>query len=212
MSLIRLAMIDSGIGRDQPIALRRFHSLVESQDPYDRVGHGTAILRTIGWHVGLERLELDLVKLFDRRLTAGSRQLVQAMEWLAQAPPAWVICSVGLTDPDPALHTSIRRLHAAGTRIVASSARFGSSVYPAAWREVFAVTGDARRLPNAPGLGTDGRWLACAWAAQPDGLQPWQVGPPQQQHAGRQILGGASFAAAHALGRWLATQPPPDEG
>src|SRR5690554_6462042 len=55
--------------------------------------------------------------------------------------------------------------------------------------------------------GRDGRWYACVWAARETRMdghawQPWMPGPPAPDTP--PALGGASFAAAHALGYWLA--------
>ncbi|MBF8223667.1 S8/S53 family peptidase [Halomonas sp. 328] len=201
-----LGLIDSGVPAGTPLA--RFHSPVGA-DPEDRLGHGRAILATLS-HYLPPRRQIALYKLFEARLTADAEALATAFEWQAEAPPAWLLCSLGLPRADARLRAAVARLKAAGTRIVASSPRFGAPVYPAAWPGVMAVTGDAGLAPGPPRRGRDGRWYACVWAAQEapeDGgeaspWQPWQMGPPP---AGMPPpLGGASFAAAHALGYWLA--------
>lgn len=202
-----LGLIDSGVPPGTSPA--RFHSPVGA-DPEDRLGHGRASLATLGHYLHPERLQLSLYKLFEDRLTADAAALAAAFEWQAEAPPAWLLCSLGLPRADARLRAAVARLQQAGTRIVASSPRFGAPVYPAAWPGVMAVTGDAGLDPGPPRLGRDGRWYACVWAAregQEEGgeecsWQPWQMGPPPVGTP--PPLGGASFAAAHALGYWLA--------
>ncbi|WP_355662315.1 hypothetical protein [Halomonas salifodinae] len=199
-----LGLIDSGVPAGTPLA--RFHSPVGA-DPEDRLGHGRAILATLGQYYLPPRREIAFYKLFEARLTADAAALAAAFEWQAEVPPAWLLCSLGLPRADARLRAAVARLQAAGTRIVASSPRFGAPVYPAAWPEVMAVTGDAGLAPGSPRRGRDGRWYACVWAAQEapeegSAWQPWQMGPPPLGTP--PPLGGASFAAAHALGYWLA--------
>ncbi|GKW50193.1 S8/S53 family peptidase [Halomonas sp. NCCP-2165] len=207
-----LGLIDSGVppGADPRPRLARFHSPVGA-DPEDRLGHGRAILATLGHYVAPPRREIALYKLFEDRLTADAAALAAAFAWHAEAPPAWLLCSLGLPRDDARLRAAVARLRHAGTRIVASSPRFGAPVYPAAWPGVMAVSGDANLGPGPPRRGRDGRWYACVWAAregaEEGAWQPWQVGPPP---AGMPPpLGGASFAAAHALGYWLAASMAP---
>ena len=199
-----LGVIDSGA--PPGMALARFAS-PGGNDAEDRLGHGRAILATLGHYLPLSRLEIALYKLFDERLTAGAAALATAFEWQAESPPAWLLCSLGLPRADARLKAAVARLQAAGTRIVAASPRFGAPVYPAAWPGVMAVSGAAGLMPGPPLLGRDGRWYACVWAARETRMdghawQPWMPGPPGPEIP--PALGGASFAAAHALGYWLA--------
>lgn len=207
---VSLGLIDSGV--PPGMALARFHSPVGG-DAEDRLGHGRAILATLGHYLDPSRRGLAFYKLFEDRLTADATALAAAFEWQAEAPPAWLLCSLGLPRADARLRAAVEWLQAAGTQIVAASPRFGAPVYPAAWPGVMAVTGDAGLVPGPPRRGRDGRWYACVWAAQEvqeegGAWQPWQMGPAP---AGTPSpLGGASFAAAHALGYWLA-EPAGDE-
>lgn len=199
-----LGVIDSGA--PPGMALARFGS-PGGTDAEDRLGHGRAILATLGHYLPLSRLEIALYKLFEERLTANAAALAAAFEWQAESPPAWLLCSLGLPRADARLEAAVARLQAAGTRIVAASPRFGAPVYPAAWPRVVAVSGAAGLLPGPPRQGHDGRWYACVWAAREtrtdgDAWQPWTPGPPAPGTL--PTLGGASFAAAHALGYWLA--------
>ncbi|GEK47511.1 hypothetical protein HPA02_17940 [Bisbaumannia pacifica] len=203
-----LGLIDSGVppGVAPRPRLARFHSPVGA-DPEDRLGHGRAILATLRHYLPLPPREIALYKLFEDRLTADAAALAAAFEWHAEAPPAWLLCSLGLPRADARLGAAVARLRQAGTRIVASSPRFGAPVYPAAWPGVIAVSGAAGLLPGPPRKSRDGRWYACVWATRggPEeggAWQPWQMGPPPPGTP--PPLGGASFAAAHALGYWLA--------
>ncbi len=211
---LSLGVIDSGIGPCDapPRWLVRCHAPGGTED---RLGHGRAILATLGHHVPLQRLEIAYYKLFEERLTCDAERLATALEWQAESPPAWLLCSLGLPRPDPRLRAAVVHLQAAGTRIVAASPRFGAPVYPAAWPGVEAVSGAAGLLPGPPRQGRDGRWYACVWAArekQEEGSawQPWMPGPPLEGVP--PPLGGASFAAAHALGYWLAESATAPEG
>lgn len=199
-----LGVIDSGV--PPGTALARFHS-PNGADPGDRLGHGRAVLATLGHYLPLTRLEIALYKLFEERLTANADALAAAFEWQAEVPPAWVLCSLGLPRADARLQTAVERLQAAGTRIVAASPRFGAPVYPAAWPGVIAVSGAAGLMPGPPQRDRGGRWYACVWAGRelPEegrAWQSWQVGPPPVGTP--PSLGGSSFAVAHALGYWLA--------
>lgn len=198
-----LGMIDSGVPLG--MTLSRWYS-PSSNDIEDRLGHGRAILATLGRYLPISRLDVAFYKLFERRLTADASDLAAAMEWHIKEPPTWLLCSLGLPRPEARLKAAVERLQVAGTRIIAASPRFGAPVYPAAWPGVIAVSGEAGLTPGPPQLGDDGRWYACVWAAREswtagDVLQPWQVGPPTPWAP--PPLGGASFAAAHALGYWL---------
>lgn len=199
-----LGVIDSGV--PPGVCLARFHS-PSGTEAEDRLGHGRAIFATLGHYLALSRQDIALYKLFERRLTADAASLAAAFEWHLEEPPAWLLCSLGLARPEARLQTAVARLQAAGTRIVAASPRFGKAVYPAAWPGLIAVSGLAGLPPGKPQKGGDGRWYACVWAAREPRrasgvLQPWQVGPPTLRAPSP--LGGASFAAAHALGYWLA--------
>ncbi|WP_271911763.1 S8/S53 family peptidase [Vreelandella alkaliphila] len=199
-----LGVIDSGVPPGLP--LTRFHSL-SGADPEDHLGHGRAILATLGHYLPLTRLEIAFYKLFEERLTANAAALTAAFEWQAEVPPVWLLCSLGLPRADTRLQEAVERLQAAGTRIVAASPRFGAPVYPAAWPGVIAVSGAAGLMPGSPRRDWNGHWYACVWAGRDlpeEGRvwQPWQVGPPPVETP--PALGGASFAAAHALGYWLA--------
>ncbi|MCE8017199.1 hypothetical protein HOP62_14055 [Halomonas sp. MCCC 1A17488] len=203
---LSLGLIDSGSGPDAAATgwLARCHAPGGCED---RLGHGRAILATLGHYLPLQRLEIALYKLFEERLTCDADSLATALEWQAERPPAWLLCSLGLPRADARLRAAVERLQAAGTRIVAASPRFGAPAYPAAWPGVVAVSGAAGLPPGPPRQGPDGRWYACVWAAEetrPEGTawQPWMPGPPPLGTP--PPLGGASFAAAHALGYWLA--------
>ncbi len=179
---LSVGLIDSGLGpcAAPPSWLARCHAPAGLED---RLGHGRAILATLGHHVPLPRLEVAFYKLFEARLTCDAERLATALEWQAAAPPAWLLCSLGLPRPDPRLRAAVERLQAAGTRIVAASPRFGAPVYPAAWPGVEAVSGAAGLEPGPPRQGPDGRWYACVWAAEetrPEGAawQAWMPGPP----------------------------------
>lgn len=195
-----LGIIDSGVPPGMPLA--RFHS-PSGADPGDHLGHGRAILATLGHYLPLTRLEIAFYKLFEERLTANAAALTAAFEWQAEAPPVWLLCSLGLPRADTRLQEAVKKLQAAGTRIVAASPRFGAPVYPAAWPGVIAVSGAAGLMPGSPRRDQNGHWYACVWAARKgNAWQPWQVGPPPMETP--PALGGASFAVAHALGYWLA--------
>ncbi|UYG03845.1 hypothetical protein OCT51_00375 [Halomonas sp. LR3S48] len=194
-----LGVIDSGVPTGT--ALARFHSL-RGGGPEDGLGHGRTIFATLGHYLPLPRLEIALYKLFEERLTADASALAAAFEWQAEAPPAWLLCSLGLPRADERLQAAVERLQTAGTRIVAASPRFGAPVYPAAWPGVLAISGAAGLPPGPPRPGPDERWYACVWGARETAWQPWMMGPSPPGTP--PPLGGASFAAAHALGYWLA--------
>jgi len=207
----RVVLVDSGVPASLIDSLAGFTSVCDSDDALDRLGHGSALLATLAWHRDLATIDLGLVKLFDGRLATTTARLGLALETLLDAPPDWVLVSAGVARRDRRLGEVVAELRKAGTQLVASSARHGEPVYPAACEGVRAVTGDARRAPGELARASDGRYLACAWAARgagsASGARPWQawdVGPPLRDQLATSWLGGASFAAAHALGIWLA--------
>ncbi|MFY2823820.1 subtilisin-like serine protease QhpE [Ruegeria sp. MALMAid1280] len=127
--------------------------------------------------------QIDNYVVFPGTLSTSVSSICNALDLVAQSDAMIVHCSFGLARDVPRLERSIRSITAAGKTIVASAPARGGPVYPAFYRDVIAVQGDARcgpqewsrlNLPHAD------------FGACPSGADPH--------------IGGASIAAAHFSG------------
>ena len=127
---------------------------------------------------------------------AGSAsQVAAALDWLVDQQVAIVNMSFGLRNDRSVLALAITRAADAGTLLLASSPAAGPAVFPAAYPEVLAVTGDARCSVD---VYADYAGSNLDFGAAAGGLQ----------HQAHQAGGGASYACAHvsaALARLLDT-------
>lgn len=77
---MKIAVIDSGVHPGHPhIGEIAGMVAIDSDDPIDRLGHGTAVAAAI--REKAPDAELYSVKVFDRRLTANIDVIIRALEW-----------------------------------------------------------------------------------------------------------------------------------
>ena len=200
---VRVAIIDSGVHAAHPHVggvhggagiddRGRLHA-----DFVDRLGHGTAVAAVI--REKAPAAEIYAIKVFDRELAATGRALVAACAHALDAGAHIVNLSLGTQncDHEGALLDVVRRLSAAGVKVVAAGEQAGARWLPGALPGVWAVTLDWT-VPRDE----------CRLAFAPDGSlrlrasgfpRPIPGVPPERN------LKGLSFAVANATG-WVAAR------
>jgi hypothetical protein len=186
MSGILVGVVDSGVaaGFAGLVAARRFDADGGAQAVDDRIGHGTGIARLLREHGDGPRLLVAQV--FAQTQRCSPAQIAAALEWLVDSGAALVNLSVGLRQAAACLRRACKRAEAAGVILVASAPARGAPVYPAAYAQCIAVSGDARCADD------EISWLGSANADF--GAYPFLL-------PGDSASGGASYAAARVSGR-----------
>lgn len=186
MSGILVGVVDSGVAAGFPglVAARRFDAGGGAQAVDDRIGHGTAVAGLLREHGDAPRLLVAQV--FAQAQRCSATQVAAALEWLSDSGAAVVNLSVGLREASARLRCACERAEAAGVILVASAPARGAPVYPAAYAQCIAVSGDARCADE------EISWLGSANADF--GAHPFLVPGDRQS-------GGASYAAARVSGR-----------
>lgn len=178
---IRVAIVDSGI--NFPTHARRNFSVVAADA--NALGHGSAIARRV-------LAAAPDAELLDARIFAASdrcdpARVVAAIDWAVELGAQVINLSFGQRAPNAALRAACTRAAVAGVLLVASAPARGRPVFPAAYANCIAVSGDARCAAaelswlGAPGID----FGACP---RIDDMRP-------------ELGGGASFAAARVSGR-----------
>jgi hypothetical protein len=186
MSGILVGVVDSGVAAGFPglVASRRFDADGDAQAVDDRIGHGTAIARLLREHG--DGPGMLVAQVFTHTQRCSPAQIAAALEWLVDSGAALVNLSVGLRQAAACLRLACERAEAAGVILVASAPAHGAPVYPAAYAQCIAVSGDARCGDQ------EISWLGSASADF--GAHPFLV--PGASHSG-----GASYAAARVSAR-----------
>ena len=164
MNSLRVGIVDTGI--DTPLS------------------HGSEIAALLrAGHSGLELLAADV---FPERGRCSPAQIAAALDRLVDAGARLVNMSLGTRRAEAQLRAACERAAAAGVLLVASAPARGAPVYPAAYAQCIAVSGDAR-------CGEDEiSWLDGGNADF--GAHPFFI-------PGDASRGGASYAAARVAGR-----------
>ncbi len=190
-STLLVGIVDSGgaLGLPGVVAARSFAAgddggirCTESGD--DRLGHGSQIARLIkelGGDIGLLSAQV-----FAGTRTSSPAQVAAAINWLVDDGAALINISLGVRRADAGLRLACERAAAAGVILVASAPARGAPVFPAAYPQCIAVSGDARCAE------TEISWLGGANADF--GAHPCAV-------PGDASASGASFAAARLSAR-----------
>ena len=186
MSGILAGVVDSGICAGFPglVAARRFDAEARAQAVDDRSGHGTAIARLLREHG--DAPDMLVAQVFAHAMRCSPAQIAAAVEWLVDSGAVLINLSVGLRRAAGCLRIACERAAAAGVTLVASTPARGAPVYPAAYAQCIAVSGDARCADD------EISWLDSANADF--GAHPFLV-PDDKRN------GGASYAAARVSGR-----------
>ena len=184
----RVGIIDSGVGESlfsYVSASRRFSEL-PGDDPAqaDGIGHGDRLARLILQQC--PEAQLLVAQVFHEDYRSPVSRIVDALDWLMDMDAQLINMSFGLSSPSVRLAEACKRAARRGILLVASSPSCGGVVYPAAFAECLAVTGDARCDANE-----------LAWLGAPHA----ELGACPMIRAGQaEQGGGSSFACARVSG------------
>jgi len=191
--VVRVGLLDSGIIAEtgiQVVATRCFHldenqTVTCSAATTDVSGHGSILAQII---TGLApSVEILSAQVFDGARPSSPAVVAAGLKWLVEEGAEIVNMSFGLVTDRNVLRSACKLASPTGVVLLAAAAARGHMVFPAAYPNVIAVTGDARCAVGE---------LSClqnGWAdigACPGGLDH------KPHHRG----GGASFAVAHVTG------------
>ncbi|MCM2253180.1 MAG: S8 family serine peptidase, partial [Ramlibacter sp.] len=157
----------------------------------DALGHGTAVAQILLSQAPFA--QLASAQVFTDQRHADAACLAAAIHWCIEQQVRVINLSWGLALDHGALRAACRAAAACGTIVVAACPARGGGVYPAAYPEVLAVSGDARCAGGGWSVIEPHRLYGEA-ALAADGLTP----------------GGGSYAAARLSGRaagFLALRP-----
>lgn len=149
-----IGVVDSGFSAEQApwvLASRRFvpdaDGCFAEQDAWpDALGHGTAVLGTL--LRAAPGLRCCVAQVFGERGVSSAVQIALAIDWLVCQRVRLINLSLGVRQDYPVLQQACERAVAAGILLLAASPARGGPVYPAAYRGVWRVTGDARCSPG----------------------------------------------------------------
>lgn len=179
---VRVGLIDSGVGGAFAEAVVAVRSLTGVAG--DRLGHGSQIAGCVLEHCPSARLLVAQV--FDEGREATVDAVLEALAWLVGERAQLINMSFGMGQASPRLGEACRAAARAGVVLVAAAPARGGPVFPAAFDECIAVTGDARCAPG------EVSWLATPTA---------EFGTHSLLDARNPLRGGgASIAAAHMSG------------
>ncbi|GAB4512773.1 MAG: hypothetical protein Tsb0019_09700 [Roseibium sp.] len=139
--MIRIGLVDGALPADWP-GLDRQGRFCAAGGADFAGRHAAAMARTIARHAPSVRVSNAVV--FPGRLSTSLDIVCAALAWLAEDPPDIVLCAFGTPRSSPELAVAVARLQKDGAIVVASSPARGEAVYPAAFRGVVSVQGDAR--------------------------------------------------------------------
>lgn len=196
---VRIGIIDTGIAGGVS-ARREFKPQSTVSWPAPSVGNHASHLADI--IIGLcPTAQLLDARAFVQGEAGSASQVAAALDWLVEQQVAIANMSFGLRNDRSVLALAITRAADTGMLLLASSPAAGQLVYPAAYPEVLAVTGDARCSVD---VYADYAGSNLDFGAAAGGLQ----------HQAHQAGGGASHACAHvsaALARLLDTGCQPQQ-
>ncbi len=179
---VRVGMIDSGVDG-------RFASSIVSARSFsggcgDCLEHGSQIAACLLQHC--PSAQLLVARVFDRCSEARVDAVVDALAWLVDEGVQLVNMSFGIDRISRGLERACRIAAEAGVVLVAAAPARGGAVFPAAYQECIAVSGDARCAPG------EVSWLASKFVDF--GTHPFF--DPRDPSRG----GGASIATARLSG------------
>ncbi|MCV6611389.1 MAG: peptidase S8/S53 subtilisin kexin sedolisin [Amphritea sp.] len=155
---VRIGLVDSGYGHpgispvdgnrvsDQAGFIWQDDQVQQVDTCCDKLGHGSALLRVIADQAPLAMFAV--AQIFRDRLTTTPAQVAAAIDWLVMQDVAVINLSLGLRNDRDVLREACERALSAGVIICASTPARGEPVYPAAYPDVFRMTGDARCAIN----------------------------------------------------------------
>ncbi len=182
-STTKIALIDGPLPEDfEALGVRELFC-----DPYNNVSKTPASRHACQMANAILRNEpdaqIDNYVVFPELLCTSISSICDALDRASRSDATLIHCSFGIARNEPRLARAVSAILSSGRAIVASAPARGGPVYPAAYRGVTAVQGDARCRPQ------DWSWLNLPHAdfgACPMGCDPQ--------------IAGASTAAAHFTG------------
>ncbi len=201
---VRIGLLDSGAGvalTERMLARSRFElgrdgQLVESSPIVGRDGHGSAlagIIAALAPQTGF----LD-AQVFDPRGVSSPAAVAAGLDWMVGNDARVVNMSFGLIEDREVLRLACERAREAGVVMFAATPARGQQVFPAAYPGIIRVSADGRcgrrELSVLDGGAAD--FGACPF--------------PLEQYSYGRVMGGASYAVAHAAGiaaAWLLERP-----
>lgn len=197
--LVRVGIVDSGVAPEHAGALvasvgivaHRAAGMTRLAAIDDPVGHGTAVATLVLEQAPMAHLVSAQV--FAKERHADAACVAEGINWCLEQEVHVVNLSMGLTADHVLLRSACVAAVARGVIVVAAFPARGSSVYPAAYPDVVAVSGDAR-------------CTAQTWSI----IEPWPLYGAAPLAADGVTSGGASYAAARMSGhaaRFLAMWP-----
>ncbi|MDR2690312.1 MAG: S8 family serine peptidase [Azoarcus sp.] len=147
--IVRVGLVDSGALPEQREAVAAATAfvyederLVSIEAQPDILGHGGAVLAIVR-HLAPEA-RFHIAQVFHARHVTTAAQVVAAIDWLVETGVDLINLSLGLREHRPALEMACRRACAAGVVLCAATPARGAPVFPAAYEDVWRMTGDAR--------------------------------------------------------------------
>ncbi|NJN45960.1 MAG: peptidase S8 and S53 subtilisin kexin sedolisin [Candidatus Competibacteraceae bacterium] len=191
---VRVGLIDSGVAVEQEhavvgargFALNSAGEVIACAVEPDRMSHGSQLAEII--LTAAPQARLLNAQIFRDSSPIAPVVVAAALDWLMGEQVGVVNLSFGLRQDRTVLSRAVAAAVEAGVILVCSTPARGEPVFPAAYRGVLRVCGDARCGPGE-------------LSALPDG--PAQLGAcphPPTASKGSQPVGGASFAAAQVSG------------
>ena len=184
-----IGIVDSGVApalrrqlaAETRVLLREDGSVGRSAAMDDAIGHGSEIARII---LGLApSVSLVSAQAFTDSRTVDAGVVAEGIAWCLEQGARIINLSLGLRADKATLRRACERARASGVLLVAAFPARGDAVYPAAYPEVLAVSGDARCTAGNWSVIAAGRLVGAATSAA-DGARQ----------------GGASYAAARISG------------
>jgi hypothetical protein len=189
---VLVGLLDSGIGTafgDALMAEKTFRldqsgSAVAVNPDGGSSSHG-ALLAEIILEAG-DGIQILSADVFSGEHATSAAVAAAGLDWLVQRGARLINMSFGLTSDRPVLAAACRNVEIGGAVLIGAAPAQGGQVYPAAYEQVIAVTGDARCAPGEFSYHPSERaeFGACVHAP---GTKP-----------GKHETSGASIAVTHA--------------
>ncbi|MGE0409439.1 MAG: S8 family serine peptidase [Amphiplicatus sp.] len=149
---VNVALVDSGVSATAAQNVATSKCFCTERERFargcllDNIGHGGPLSDII---VRLApRCKILNARIFERRLATSTRALARAIDWSVAMNAHIVNLSVGVRTSSPPLREACARAVDIGVIIVAASPARGDLTFPASYKGVVSVTGDARCDPG----------------------------------------------------------------
>jgi hypothetical protein len=147
---VRVGLVDSGVTADlrariateSAFVLGRGGAVEQRAATEDAIGHGSSIARTI--LTAAPAAAIVDAQVFHDSITAPAAVIAAALGWVVEQGARVVNLSFGLRQDREVLREACEAARAAGAILLAASPARGPAVFPAAYRGVIRVSGDAR--------------------------------------------------------------------